>query len=150
MLREQVKTALTEAMKARDKPRTDALRLIQAAIRNRDIELRQEKPSADDDAQIIDVLRKMAKQRRESITMFEQGGRTELAAVEQAELDVIESFLPQQMSEADTKAAIQAAIAASGAQSVRDMGKVMAQLKEAHGATLDMAQASALVRAMLA
>ncbi len=98
---------------------------------------------------VIEVLQKMAKQRRESITMFEDGGRTELAAKEKGELAVIEEFLPQQMSEDDTRAAIEAIKTEVGADSVKDMGKVMAELKSRHGAELDMSKASALVKESL-
>ena len=149
MIRDVVKTALTEAMKARDKPRVAALRLIQAAIKNRDIEVRSAKKPGDDDALVLEVLTRMAKQHRESIAMFDSGGRTDLAAAERAELDVIESFLPQQMSDAEVEAAVRAAIEQAGATSAKDMGAVMARLKQTHGAALDMAKASATARALL-
>jgi uncharacterized protein YqeY len=97
----------------------------------------------------VDVLQKMGKQRRESISMFESGGRAELAAKEQAELVVIESFLPAQMSEAATKAAIEAIKAEIGGTSPKDMGKVMALLKERHGTVIDMSKASGLVKTAL-
>jgi uncharacterized protein YqeY len=99
---------------------------------------------------VVEVLQKMVKQRRESITLYEAGGRAELAAQEQAEIGVIESFLPKQMSEAETAAAIAVIKAEVGASSVKDMGKVMALLKERHGSVLDMSKASGLVKAALA
>jgi uncharacterized protein len=149
MLRDTIKAAQVSAMKAGDKPRLAAVRLILAKLKDKDIELRTASAVPDDDVLVVDVLQKMAKQRRESITMFETGGRQELADAEQAELIVIEAFMPQQMSEADTRAAIQAIIADTGAAGMKDMGKVVAALKAAHGSQLDMGKASGLVKAML-
>ncbi|QUT07772.1 GatB/YqeY domain-containing protein [Sphingobium phenoxybenzoativorans] len=149
MIRDAIKAAQIASMKAGDKERLAAVRLILAKLKDKDIELRTAAQVPEDDAIVVDVLQKMAKQRRESITMFESGGRTELAAKEQAELDVIESFLPSQMSEADTKAAIEAIKAEVGAASPKDMGKVMAVLKERHGTVIDMSKASGLVKAAL-
>ena len=149
MIREQVKSAQVEAMKAGDKQRLAAVRLMLAKIKDRDIEMRG-KDAGDDDAMVIDTLQKMAKQRRESIEMFKSGGRDELAAKEEAELAVIESFLPAQMSEEETKAAIEGIKAEVGATSVKDMGKVMAVLKERHGSVIDMSKASGLMKAALA
>lgn len=150
MLRETIKTETIAAMKAGDKGRTAALRLIGAKIKDRDIELRTGKAPDNDDDLVVDVLRKMAKQRRESIALYIQGGRQELADQEQAELDVIEEFLPQTMDQAATVAAIEAIKAELGATSVKDMGKVMAELKARHGSQLDMSTASGLVKAALA
>ena len=149
MIREQVKSAQVEAMKAGDKEKLAAVRLILAKLKDRDIELRAATSVPDDDAVVVDVLQKMVKQRRESIEMFKSGGRDELAAKEEAELAVIESFLPAQMSEDDTRAAIEAIKAEVGATSVKDMGKVMAVLKERHGSVIDMSKASGLVKAAL-
>ena len=149
MIRDAIKSAQVAAMKAGEKDRLAAVRLILAKLKDRDIELRTASQVPEDDAIVVDVLQKMAKQRRESIAMFEQGGRTELAAKEQSELDVIDSFLPQQMSEAETTAAIEAIKAEIGASSVKDMGKVMAVLKERHGTVIDMSKASGLVKAAL-
>ncbi|MGE4430200.1 MAG: GatB/YqeY domain-containing protein [Sphingobium sp.] len=150
MIRDAIKSAQIEAMKAGDKERLAAVRLILAKVKDRDIELRTAATTPDDDALVVDVLQKMVKQRRESIAMYEQGGRAELAAREQAELDVIEGFLPRQMSEEETTAAILAIKAEVGAASVKDMGKVMAVLKERHGTVIDMSKASGLVKAALA
>ena len=149
MLRETIKTETISAMKAGDKARTAALRLIGAKIKDRDIELRTGKAPENDDDLVVDVLRKMAKQRRESIALYVQGGRQELADQESAELAVIEDFLPQTMDEAATNAAIAAIKAELGASSVKDMGKVMAELKARHGSQLDMSIASGLVKAAL-
>jgi uncharacterized protein YqeY len=149
MIRDDIKAALVTAMKGRDKQRTATLRLVQSAIKNRDIELRTADKAPDDDALVTEVLQKMVKQRRESIALYEQGGRAELAQAEQAEVAVIEDFLPQQMSEEDTTAAIDSIAAEIGASSVKDMGKVMALLKERHSTQLDMSKASGLVKARL-
>ena len=146
MLRDDIKAETVTAMKAKDKERTAALRLIGAKIKDRDIELRTSSKQVDDDEMIIEVLQKMAKQRRESITMFDDGGRTELADQERAELAIIEEFLPQMMDEAATRAAIEEAKVTTGADSIKDMGKVMGELKAKHGAVLDMSLASKLVK----
>jgi uncharacterized protein YqeY len=149
MIRDDIKAALVSAMKGGDKARTAAIRLIQSAIKNRDIELRTGSAPADDDAMVVEVLQKMVKQRRESIALYEQGGRQELADQEKAELAVIEGFLPRQMSEAEAAAAIDAIVAEVGASSVKDMGKVMAVLKQRHSSEIDMSKASGLVKARL-
>jgi uncharacterized protein len=150
MIRDSIKSAQVSAMKAADKARLGAVRLILAKLKDRDIELRTSSQVPDDDVLVVEVLQKMAKQRRESITMFEQGGRQELADAEKAELAVIEEFMPSQMGEAETVAAIDAIKAELGASSVKDMGKVMAELKARHGSELDMSKASGLVKAALA
>jgi uncharacterized protein YqeY len=150
MLRDSIKAAQVSAMKAGDKPRLAAVRLILAKLKDRDIELRTAANVPDDDTVVVEVLQKMAKQRRESIALYEQGGRQELADAEAGELAVIEEFLPQQLGEDETKAAIAAIKAELGATSVRDMGKVMAELKARHGSQLDMSKASGLVKAALA
>ena len=150
MLRDSIKAAQVASMKAGDKTRLAAVRLILAKLKDKDIELRTAANVPDDDAIVVDVLQKMAKQRRESITLYEQGGRQELADVEKAELAVIEEFLPQQMGEDETKAAIEAIKAELGASGMKDMGKVVAALKARHGTQLDMGKASGLVKAALA
>ena len=149
MIRDDINAAQITAMKAGDKPRTATIRLIVAAIKNRDIEARTGKAPADDDTLVVEVLQKMVKQRRESIELYVKGGRPELADIEAAEVAVIEDFLPAQMCEAETTAAIEAIKAEIGAESVKDMGKVMAVLKERHASSLDMSKASALVKAAL-
>ncbi len=147
MLRDSITQAQKDAMKAREKERLAAIRLILAKIKDKDIELRTAQPAGDDDTIIIDVLQKMAKQRRESITLYEQGGRQELADLEKSELAVIEEFLPAQMGEEEASAAIARIKTELGADSIKDMGKVMAELKSRHGTQLDMSKASALVKA---
>ena len=149
MIRDDIKAAQIAAMKARDTTTVNATRLIQAAIKNRDIELRTASATPDDDLVVTEVLQKMIKQRRESIELYEKGGRQELADAEKAEVEVIERFLPQQMSEADATLAIDAIATELGATSVKDMGRVMAALKERHAGQLDMSKASALVKARL-
>jgi uncharacterized protein len=149
MIRDDIKAAQIAAMKARDTTTVNATRLIQAAIKNRDIELRTASSTPDDDLIVTEVLQKMIKQRRESIELYEKGGRQELADAEMAEVAVIERFLPQQMSEADATLAIDAIATELGATSVKDMGRVMAALKERHAGQLDMSKASALVKARL-
>jgi uncharacterized protein YqeY len=149
MIRDDIKAALITAMKGGDKESTAALRLIQSAIKNRDIEARTGKAPEDDDTLVVEVLQKMVKQRRESIEMFVKGNRQELADAENAEVAVIERFLPQQMSEAETSAAIEAIKVELGASDMKDMGRVMAELKARHAQTLDMSKASGLVKAAL-
>ncbi|WP_252257724.1 GatB/YqeY domain-containing protein [Erythrobacter aurantius] len=149
MIRDDIKAATITAMKAGEKDRTAALRQISAKIKDRDIEERTSGKEIPDDELVTSVLQKMAKQRRESIEMYESGGRQELADKEKAELAVIEEFLPQMMSEEETKAAIEAIKAKTGASSMADMGKVMGALKAKHGAVLDGKLASGLVKAAL-
>lgn len=150
MIREDIKAAQITAMKSGDTQTRDTTRLIISAIKNRDIEARTGKAVADDDALVVEVLQKMVKQRRESIEMFEKGGRAELAANEAAEVVVIERFLPAQLSDAETSALIEGIKAELGATGVKDMGRVMATLKERHASALDMSKASGLVKAALA
>lgn len=149
MIRDSIKAAQVASMKAGDKPRLAAVRLMLAKLKDRDIELRTASTLPDDDVTVIEVLQKMVKQRRESISLYEQGGRQELADAEAAELAVIEEFLPRQLGEAETRALIDGLKAELGASSVKDMGRVMAELKARHGSELDMSKASALVKAAL-
>lgn len=149
MLRDSIKAAQISAMKAGEKQRLATVRLILAKIKDRDIELRTADTQPDDNELVIDVLQKMVKQRRESIQLFEQGGRPEKAAEEKVELEVIETFLPAQLSEEETKAAIEAIKTETGAAGMKDMGKVMAELKARHGTVLDMSKASGWVKAAL-
>lgn len=149
MIRDDIKAAQVAAMKSGDKARLGTIRLMLAKIKDRDIELRTGTAPGDDDVVVTDVLQKMVKQRRESIAMYEQGGRQELADIEAAEVVVIEDFLPAQLSEAEATAAIAAIVAELGATSVKDMGRVMAAVKERHGSQLDMSKASGWVKAAL-
>lgn len=149
MIRDDIKAALITAMKGGDKAATGTIRLIQSAIKNRDIELRTSSQQPDDDVLVTEVMQKMIKQRRESIELYDKGNRPELADAERAEVAVIEKFLPQQMSEDEAEAAIQALVTELGASSVKDMGRVMAALKERHAGQIDMSKASGLVKGAL-
>ena len=149
MIRDTLKAAQISAMKAGDKPRLAAVRLILAKVKDRDIELRTANTQPDDDALVVEVLQKMVKQRRESITLYEAGGREELADIERGELVVIEEFLPARLSEDDVKSVIAAIIAETGATGPKDMGKVIGALKAHHGTEIDMGAASGLVKAAL-
>lgn len=150
MIRDDIKAALVTAMKAGDKPTTGAIRLIQSEIKNRDIEARTGGAPADDDALVVEVLQKMVKKRRESIEMYQAGGRPALAEAEAGEIAVIERFLPKALSDDETRAAIDAIKTEIGAEGMKDMGRLMAELKARHGTQLDMSKASGLVKAALA
>lgn len=150
MIREQIKTKLIEAMKTKDEKTTGTLRLINAAIKDKDIEARP-KGITDgiDDNTIMSLLQSMVKQRKESIDMYTKGGRMDLAASEQDEINIIQLFLPQQMGKEETTLAIQKIIAETGASSIKDMGKVMGILKTKYAGSIDMGQASALIKNLL-
>ena len=148
-LREQFTDQLKAAMKSGDAPRTSTLRMILAKLKDTDIASRPKGIPAVPDAEIVAMLRGMVKSRRESVVLYRQGNRPELAAKEEAEIGMIEAFLPQTLDAAATEAAVAAAIAATGATSVKDMGKVMAELRARHAASLDMARAGAAVKAKL-
>ncbi|WP_096704040.1 GatB/YqeY domain-containing protein [Magnetospirillum sp. 15-1] len=147
MLRQQLNDALKAAMLGKDARTVSTVRLILAALKDRDIAARP-KGVADGigEDEIRQMLQSMIKQRRESITMYEQGGRPELAKQEAEEIAIIERFLPRQMDEAEIAAAVKAAIAATGAGGIKDMGKVMAALKEGHAGSMDFAKAGAVVK----
>ncbi|HZH11687.1 MAG TPA: GatB/YqeY domain-containing protein [Microvirga sp.] len=149
MLRDRFTADMKEAMKAGDKGRLGAIRLIQAALKDKDIEARGNGKEPLSDEEILALLQKMVKQRQESIAMYEQGGRQELAQQEKNEVEVISSYLPKQMDEAETKAAIEAAIAETGAASMKDMGKVVGALRAKYAGRMDFAKASGLVKDML-
>ena len=151
MIRDDIKGAMKDAMKAKDTAALGALRLMISAINDNDIERRgSEAAAGDDDALVIEVLKRMIKQRRDSIALYEKGDREDLAEKERGELAVIERFLPRQMSGEETEAAVREAIAAVGASEPKDMGRVMAELRARHADTMDMGRASALAKAALA
>ena len=150
MIRDDIKTALVTAMKSGDKDKVGTLRLAQAAIKNRDIELRTAATQPDDDAMVTEVLQKMIKQRRESADLYRKGGREDRAATEESEIAVIEGFLPAQLSDEEASAAVREIIAETGASTMKDMGKVMAAVKAKLGSSIEPARASALVKAALA
>jgi uncharacterized protein len=149
VLRNDINESVKAAMKAQDKPRLGTLRLMNAAIKNADIEAERAGKSLGED-DLLSLLQKMIKQRQESVDIYEKGGRKELADQERGEIEVIKAFLPQQMSEAEAKAAIAAVIKDTGAAGMKDMGKVMAALKERHAGKMDFGKASGLVKGLLA
>ena len=149
-LREQFNEQLKDAMRAKDQKRVSTLRMILAALKDRDIAARTETSREGvPDEDVLSLLAKMIKQREESAAAFESGGRPELAANEREEIAIIRSFMPQQMSEDDARSAAQAAIAETGATSMKDMGKVMAVLKERFAGRMDFSKTSVMVKALL-
>ena len=150
MLRDDINNALKDAMKARNERQVSTLRLMNAAIKDKDIEARGlgKGPLSDED--LLSLFQKMVKQRQESVEIYDKAGRKELADQERGEIEVIKGFMPQQMSEAEAKAAIADVIAQTGAQGVKDMGKVMAALKLGYAGKMDFGKASGLVKSLLA
>lgn len=150
-LRERINGSLKDAMKAGDKRHISTLRLMTSAIKDKDIASRTEGHASalTPDPGLVDLFAKMVKQRQESIAVYEQGGRPELAAAEREEIVIIQEFMPKQMSEDEAKAAVAATIKAVGAASVKDMGKVMAALKANYAGQMDMAKAGAIVKSLL-
>lgn len=150
MLRQALSDAVKEAMKARDQRATSTLRMVQAKLKDKDIEARGNgNPDGIDDSAVLSVLQGMIKQRRESIELYRQGNRADLVEQEAGEIAIIERFLPQQMDETATRAAIKAVIGDIGAASIKDMGRTMAALKERHAGEMDFQKASALVKEAL-
>ena len=149
-LRERFSETLKNAMKGGDKPRVSTIRMMQAALKDKDIEARGlgREPLSDDD--ILALLQKMVKQRQESVAIYDANGRPELAAGERAEIAIIADFMPQPLSDQEVAAAIDTAVAETGASSVKDMGKVIAVLRAAHAGRMDFGKASAMVKAKLA
>ena len=150
MIRDDIKAATIAAMKGGDKETTATLRLASAAIKNRDIEARTGGAPKDDDQLVTEVLQKMVKQRRESAEIYRKNGRDDRAQVEEGEIAVIERFLPKQLSDAEAEAKIREIVAETGASSMKDMGRVMALVKERLGTSIEPARASALVKSALA
>lgn len=148
-LREQVSEQIKASMKAGDAPRTSTLRMILAKLKDIDIAARPKGIDKVSDAEVIAALRGMVKQRRESVDLYRQGNRPDLVAKEEAEIAVIEGFLPRQMDDAAMDQVVAEAITATGAEGIKDMGKVMAALRASHAATIDMARAGPLVKAKL-
>jgi hypothetical protein len=150
MLREAFSERLKQAMKARDTRTLSTVRLILAALKERDVAVRGEGNAAGiPDTEVARLLQGMVKQRRESIALYEQGRRPELARQESEEIAIIESFLPQQMTEDEIAAAARAVIAETGAGGIRDMGKVMAALRERHAGAIDFSRAGPIVKRLL-
>ena len=149
MLRESFTTAMKEAMRAGDKPRLAAIRLILAALKDRDIEARGQGRERATDDEIFATLQKMVKQRQESLAIYDKAGREDLDATERAEIAVIQEFLPGQLSEAETQAAVREAIAEVGAASMRDMGKVVALLRARYPGRMDFTRANAIAKGLI-
>jgi uncharacterized protein len=149
-LRDQLNTAVKEAMKARDQKRLGTLRLIQANIKDKDIAGRtEESREGISDDEILALFGKLVKSREDSIALYEKGGRPELAQAEKDEIAILHEFMPRQLDETETKAAIAAVVAETGAASLKDMSKVMAALKERYTGTMDFGKAGALIKAQL-
>ena len=150
-LREQITADMKEAMKAGDKRRTGTLRLMNAAIKDKDINSRADGHDSvlTTDQGIMELFIKMVKQRQDSIAAFDQGGRPELAAAEREEMAIIQHYMPKQMNDDEAKTAVAGVIAAVGATSVKDMGKVMAELKTKYAGQMDMAKVGGIVKALL-
>jgi uncharacterized protein len=148
-MRQRFTEAMKEAMKGGDKRRLSTVRMIQAALKDKDIEARGAGKGQASEEEILGLLQKMIKQRQESLAIYEQAGRQELADQEREEVAIIQSFLPRQMDEAETRAAIEAAIAETGAASMKDMGKVIGALRGQYPGRMDFAKASALVKELL-
>ena len=150
MLRDDINNALKEAMKAKNERAVSTLRMVNSSLKNADIEARGTSKPPLDDAQVLTLLQKMIKQRQESVELYEKGGRADLVRQEQEEIAIISAYLPQQMSEPEMKAAIEAAVKETGAAGMKDMGKVIGVLRGKYAGQMDMARASAMVKAQLA
>jgi uncharacterized protein YqeY len=150
VLRDDINNALKEAMKAKNERAVSTLRLVNATLKNADIEARGSGKPPLTDAEVLPVLQKMIKQRQESVLLYEKGGRADLVKQEQEEIAIISGYLPKQMSEAEMTAAIEAAIKDTGAAGMKDMGKVIGALRGKYAGQMDMAKASALVKGKLA
>ncbi len=148
-LREQLQDALKEAMREKDRRKVATLRLVLAAIKDRDIARRTEADERDDDVIIREILARMIKQRQDSIAAYEEGGRLELAEQERAEIEIIRSFLPRQLDEDEIREAVETAIRETDAKGLKDIGRCMAWLKERYAGRMDFAQASRLVKERL-
>jgi uncharacterized protein YqeY len=149
VLRDDINNALKEAMKAKKERAVSTLRMVNATLKNADIEARGAGKPALGDAEVVGVLQKMVKQRQESVELYQKGGRADLVKQEQDEIAIISGYLPKQMSDAEMTAAIEAAVAETGASSMKDMGKVIGALRAKHAGQMDMGKASALVKAKL-
>jgi len=149
VLRDDINKALTEAMKAKNERAVSTLRLVNSTLKNADIEARGAGKPPLDDAAVLSVLQKMIKQRQESVELYKKGNRADLVKQEEEEIAIISGYLPKQMSEGEMTAAIEAAIKETGAASMKDMGKVIGVLRGKHAGQMDMARASAAVKAKL-
>ncbi len=150
MLRDDINKALTEAMKAKDERKVSTLRMVNSSLKNADIEARGASKPPLADAEVLSLLQKMIKQRQESVELYKKGNRPELVKQEEEEIAIITGYLPNQMSDAEMGAAIDAAIKDTGAAGMKDMGKVIGALRGKYAGQMDMAKASAAVKAKLA
>ena len=149
MLRDDINNALKEAMKAKNERAVSTLRMVNSSLKNADIEARGQGKPALSDEDLLGLLQKMIKQRQESIELYDKGGRADLVAQEREEIGIISAYLPQQMSDEEAKAAIAAVVGEIGAQGMKDMGKVMAALKQRHAGRMDFGKASPIVKGLL-
>jgi len=149
MLREDIQNALKEAMKAQNMPEVNAIRMIIAGQKEKDVDARGRGKEKADDAELLSMMQTMIKQRRESIDMFIKGSRPELAEKEENEIKIIERFLPKQLSETETHEAIKAVIASVGASSIKDMGKVMGALRSQYAGQMDFGAVSSVIKSLL-
>lgn len=149
MLREDIQNAIKEAMKNHETERLSTVRMILAGVKEKDVDARGKGKECASDADLLSMMQTMIKQRQESAKMYRDGGREELAAKEEAEISVIQSFLPKQMSESEVEEAVRAAITETGAASMKDMGKVMGALKEKYAGQMDFGAVSGKIKAML-
>jgi uncharacterized protein YqeY len=149
MLRDDINNAVKDAMRAKEERKLSTLRMVNSTIKNADIDARGQGKPPLSDGDILSLLQKMIKQRQESVELYDKGGRAELAAQEREEIAIITAYLPQQMSEEETKAAIAAEITATGAAGMKDMGKVIAALRAKYAGQMDFGKASGLVKAAL-
>lgn len=148
-MRDQINTALKEAMKSQDKRRTSTLRLINAAIKDRDIAARSNGDDGVSDTEILEIMAKMIKQRRESVTTYEEAGRLELAQQEQDEIEIIEGFMPKQLGEDETRAAVADVVKELECSGLKDMGRAMGTLKERYAGQMNFSEASKMVKEQL-
>jgi hypothetical protein len=149
MLRDDINKALTDAMKAKNERKVSTLRMVNASLKNADIEARGASKPALGDAEVLSLLQKMIKQRQESVELYKKGARADLVKQEEEEIAIISAYLPQQMSDAEMSAAIDAAIKDTGAAGMKDMGKVIGALRGKYAGQMDMGKASAAVKAKL-
>ncbi len=149
MLREKFNIAMKEAMKSKDRRRLGTIRLIMAAVKDRDISVRTESDSKVGDSEIIEILSKMVKQRKDSIKAYEDAGRLELAKQERDEIEIISEFLPRQFDQSEIETAVKDAIEKNGASGLKDIGKIMATLKGEYSGQMDFSKASALAKELL-
>ncbi len=149
MLRDDINNAVKDAMRAKDERKLSTLRMVNSTIKNADIEARGQGKGPLSDADLLGIFQKMIKQRQESVELYDKGGRAELADQERAEIAIIQGYLPKQMSDADVQAAIAAAVKDTGAAGMKDMGKVIAELRAKYAGQMDFGKASGLVKAAL-